>query len=97
MNDPNAIAIPKLGNIVKKIKWTSAFVSLLLVLYVVSYLVLLEPVRVNVPSIHAPDFKYPTYAFGGKTAEAIFVPANFLDKQIRPKFWVHEMPYSRPH
>ena len=46
---------------------------------------------------HAFELRVTSYRFGGRIVEAIFEPANWLDRQLRPNYWVRdEGPYIPP-
>ena len=39
---------------------------------------------------HAFELRVTSYHFGGRVAEAIYAPANWLDRQLRPNYWVRD-------
>jgi len=46
---------------------------------------------------HAFELRVTSYHFGGRVAEAMFAPANWLDRQLRPNYWIRdEGPVSVP-
>jgi hypothetical protein len=51
------------------------------VLYVATYLALVEPV------LSDEDERGPRYGFGGVFVERFFAPAHAIDRQLRPKVW----------
>ncbi len=75
----------------KAIKWVGILIltlSALLVLYVASYLALIQV------EVHQTQFKgnpatweMLTYRFGGEAAEWFFNPINQLDRRLRSKMW----------
>ncbi len=56
----------------------------LLLAYIGAYLVLLRPMEIS-PGVH-----FRMYAIDRHTARKIFAPLEFLDRNIRPKYWVCE-------
>jgi hypothetical protein len=53
-------------------------------LYMVGYLLSVEA---TVSSVAENHNLVPKYAFGGKMMEQVYIPAHWVDKQIRVKYW----------
>jgi hypothetical protein len=55
-------------------------------LYMVSYLLLMEP-RVGVVFGTGPWSKHPHYRLGGPVAEWFYAPLHAMDIRVRPEYW----------
>jgi hypothetical protein len=54
------------------------------VLYIVSYFLTVEA---NVEKVAQTAETVAHYRVGGKVAESLYAPLNFLDRQIRTTYW----------
>jgi hypothetical protein len=61
------------------------FVALLL--YVGSYLLLVEASPLSFMSGIGPWPRVPDYRVGGKAAEVFFEPIQQIDERVRPQYW----------
>jgi hypothetical protein len=56
-------------------------------IYIVSYLSLVQADPLPVMTGVGPWPRVPSYLVGGKAAEIAFAPVQYLDKHIRPEYW----------
>ena len=67
-----------------------ALLSLLLALYVTSYLLDVEPVQGGLIGHFVEGQRmsfFPAYRYGGSMAETVYYPLQLIDAQIRPEHW----------
>lgn len=63
--------------------------------YALSYAMILKADQTFYQSDgHAFELRVTSYYFGGRIVETLFEPANWLDRQMRPNYWIRdEGPY----
>jgi len=63
-------------------------IVLLLAAYVGSYLALLDPIEVGDGGLYRwSSCRVPAYRAGSDFADAVFRPAAWVDRQVRPDYW----------
>ena len=63
-------------------------IVLALVIYAGSYTALLDPSESPIANISPMTMRrHPAYRAGGDFAEAVFRPAAWVDRQLRPGYW----------
>lgn len=68
--------------------WTGCIVVTVMVLYVLSYAMLVQVNDVGVFSLGmAYTAKVPSYRIGGEVAKAFFQPIHEIDEWLRPNVW----------
>jgi hypothetical protein len=72
-----------------KRKWL--LLILVPIIYVGSYLFLVDASPLDFMTGIGPWPRVPTYRIGGKLAELFFTPIQHLDELIRPEYWKYNI------
>jgi hypothetical protein len=69
-----------------------------LLVYVFSYLALLQPTQPHAISAHGRLYyeRVASYNLGGVAAGPFFAPLHLLDQQVRASYWHWQVPYKTP-
>jgi hypothetical protein len=66
------------------------FMLTMTIIYLTMYMALSEPKELALLSSPPILVKTQAFRFGGKASEFFFAPVTWLDKLLRPSFWLEE-------
>jgi len=72
----------------KRLKLLVLIIATLALVYVCCYALLLDSERLDLLTTPAVSVRQPSYHLGGAVAETLFAPANWVDRLLRPSYWV---------
>lgn len=72
----------------KQIATLTVAVMIFVVFYATAYRILLRPGTIEIGgSYHSVGFRIESYRWDNGFLRAIFRPANWLDRKLRPSYW----------